>query len=81
MNKENCIEWLTGDDTITVTLTQRRLISRVKKMATMHENVSIEAENADGSIVAHLPIKALHLTIYPPRMGTFTGVSDESEEE
>lgn len=81
MNRENCIEWLTGDNTITVTLTQRRFISRVKKMATMHENVSIEAENADGSIVAHLPIKALHLTIYPPRMGTFTGVSDESEEE
>lgn len=82
MNRENCIEWLTGDDTITVTLTQRRFINRVKALAEKYKNsITIEAENADGSIVAHLPIKALHLTIYPPRMGTFTGVSDESEEE
>lgn len=81
MNKENCIEWLTGDDTITVSLTQRRYVNRVKKLAEQHETVSIEAENADGSIVAHLPISALHLTIYSPRTGQFAGKLDLLDED
>lgn len=81
--KENVIEWITGDDRVTVSLTQKRFINRVKRLAEKHgEAVEIVAENADGSICAHLPLKALHLTIYAPNMAGFAGidVDDDGEE-
>ena len=62
--RENCIEWLNGQDVVSVTLSQKRLISKVKRMAEKHPNlVKILAENADGSIFAHLPLKAVKLSI------------------
>ena len=62
--KENCIEWLNGQDTISVTLSQGRYINKVKKLAKKHPDlVQILAENKDGSIFAHLPLKALKLNI------------------
>lgn len=63
MNRENCIEWLTGQDRITVSLTQKRYITRVKKLAKQHEKDVDFIENEDGSIVAHLPLTALKLSI------------------
>jgi len=72
---ENCIEWLNGSDTITVTLSQRRFINKVRRLAEKHEkSVEIVAENADGSIVAHLPIKALKLSIYNQSKTVSSGV-------
>lgn len=63
-NRENCIEWLTGDDTIGVTLTQKRYITKVERLAEKQPNlVQIIARNSDGSIFAHLPLKALKLNI------------------
>lgn len=59
--KENCIEWLTGTDMITVTLSQKKYITKVKKLAAQSENVTICHENKDGSIVAHLPLEMLSL--------------------
>ena len=80
--KENVIEWITNDKTITVSLTQKRYINRVKMLAEKHpEDVEIVAENADGSLCAHLPLKALHLFIYASKTGSFPGVDDISEEE
>ena len=63
-NIENAIEWYTGDDTMTVTLSQQKYINRVLQLAQNNNSVQIVAKNADGSICAHLPISALHLTIY-----------------
>ena len=46
--KENCIEWLNGQDTISVTLSQGRYINKVKKLAKKHPDlVQILAENED----------------------------------
>jgi hypothetical protein len=45
------------------------------------EDVEIVAENRDGTICAHLPLKALHLTIYAPNTGGFAKVDEEEEEE
>ena len=73
--KENVIEWITGDNRVTVSLTQKRFINRVKRA------VEIVAENADGSICAHLPLKALHLTIYAPNMAGFAGVDEDDDGE
>lgn len=63
MNRENAIEWITGQDRITVSLTQKKYISKVKKLAARYENEVDYVENEDGSIVAHLPLKALKLSI------------------
>jgi hypothetical protein len=39
-----------------------------------------EAENADGSITCKFPLRAVHLTIYCPKTGSFEGVDEEDEE-
>lgn len=66
--KENVIEWLNGQDHIGVTFNQRKFISKVKKLAEKYpDQVTILAENEDGSITANLPLKALKLSIIPAR--------------
>lgn len=66
--KENVIEWITGDDTISVTLSQQKYINKVKRLAESHgDKVKILAENPDGSIFAHLPLTALKLNVISPR--------------
>lgn len=81
-NIENAIEWLTGQDTITVSLTQKRFINRVLKLAEDKENgVEIVAKNEDGSIMAHLPIRALHLFILPQNTKRPPWLSDIPEED
>ena len=60
---ENVIEWLDGQDTIAVTLHQKRFISKVRKLAEKSDKVKILAENEDGSIFAHLPIKCLRFSL------------------
>lgn len=76
--RENCIEWLNGQNVVSVTLSQKRLISKVKKMAEKHPDlVTILAENEDGSIFAHLPLKAVKLSIIS-RNGA---VSEDEESE
>lgn len=76
--RENCIEWLNGQSVVSVTLSQKRLVSKVKKMAEKHPDlVTILAENDDGSIFAHLPLKAVKLSIIS-RNGA---VSEDEESE
>lgn len=66
--RENCIEWLNGQDTISVTLSQGRYISKVRKLAEKYPDlVQILAENDDGSIFAHMPLKSLKLNIISPK--------------
>lgn len=66
--RENVIEFLKGEKTITVTFSQRKYITKVKNMAKQYPNqVEILAENEDGSLCAHLPLNALHLYISKKR--------------
>lgn len=63
-DNENVLEWITGDKTATVTLSQKRLISRVEKLAQEHpEEVQIVHRNRT-SIVAHIP--AAYIKLNPP---------------
>lgn len=62
---ENCIEWVTGDDRIAITLTQTRYITRVKKLAERFPDQVDYTINKDGSLFGHLPIQFLRLN--PPR--------------
>lgn len=65
--KENVIEWVNGDKRVSVTLNERKMINRVRKMAGERPDlVSIIAENKDSSIFAHLPRKALKVYIITP---------------
>lgn len=53
---ENAIEWLNGEKEVSVTLSQRKYINKIKKLALKDENVRIIAENPDGSIFVKMPI-------------------------
>ena len=60
--KDNAIEWLTGDDRVTVTFDQLKYINKIKKLAEKHPEVEIRAENKDGSITAHLPLNFIKIS-------------------
>ena len=54
---ENVIEFLTGEARATVTFSQGRYKSRIKKLAAEHpEKCEIVAENQDGSICVNIPV-------------------------
>ena len=62
--KENNIEWITGDNTMSITLTSQRHITKIRKLAERKpEEVKIVA-NKDGSIYATLPLS--YLKFNPP---------------
>lgn len=64
---EFVIEWLRGDDTAKVTApASSALCTRIRKLSREHpENVTIIAENKDGSIFAEIPVK--YVSIRHPR--------------
>lgn len=64
-NKENAIEWYTGGNIATLSLTSRRHITKVKKLATTHPNEVEIVENPDGSLFAHVPLS--YIKISAPR--------------
>lgn len=60
--QENVIEWITGDEYIACTFTQKKFINKVRKIADKQpELVPVFHENYDGSIFCHLPLKMLKL--------------------
>ena len=69
---ENVIEWLTNDDHIAVTFSQKKYVNKVKKFAKEDDRIYL-VENDDGSVFARLPIRYLKLN--KPRT-----VSDEQRE-
>ena len=72
--KENCIEWYTGDNMISVTLTQKKYINRVKRLVEKYRaDGCVLVENEDGSVWAKLPLRALHLTIFNSNHKGFPG--------
>ena len=78
--KENVIEWIEGDKTAFCTFSQKRFVNRIKRMSATHgKAVTILAENEDGSIMARIPLSAIHITIYSPKTGSFAGVDNEED--
>lgn len=65
--RENAIEWYNGQKTITITLSQRKLINKIMKYAKDFPNeVKIDSINEDGTVLAHIPLT--YLKIQKPRM-------------
>ena len=63
---ENCLEFLKGQSTCTATFSEKKFITKIKKLSEKFpETFSIECENEDGSIVAHFPTK--FISIKSPR--------------
>lgn len=59
---ENVIEWIRGQQIAILTLARGSLVTRVKKLAEQRsEECQIIAQNEDGSILAHVPVKWLRI--------------------
>jgi len=72
--RENAIEFYADEKTATVSFTQGRYITRIKKLAEKYpDECRIMAENKDGSIVAHIPTKWVKIS--PPKQ-----ISEETRE-
>ena len=62
VNNENAISWIRGNKIATVTFSQGRYISKIKKLSEKFpDDVQIVAENKDGSIVAHIPVSYIKI--------------------
>ncbi len=68
---ENVIEFLENQERATVTFSQGRYKSRIKKLAAERpEECGIVAENQDGSLCAHIPVAWVRIA--PPAARTET---------
>lgn len=55
---ENVLEWIKNEPIATVTFSQGKYISKIRKLAERFpDECQITHENQDGSIVAHIPTK------------------------
>lgn len=74
---ENVIEWVKGNDKATVCFSQKRMISKIKKLAEKFpDEIEIVAENENQtSIIAHIPVKAIKINLSNKRI-----MSDEEKE-
>lgn len=64
MEKENVIEWISGDKNVTVTISQQKYITKIKKLSEKFpDEVKIIYTNQDGSILAHLPLRAIKINL------------------
>jgi len=62
-SRENCIEFINDSDKATVTFCQGRYISRIKELAEKFPDKVDYTINADGSLIGHIPTKAIHISI------------------
>ena len=62
-SRENVIGWYKDSEIATVTFSQGRYISKIKKLAEKYPDDVKVLENADGTILAYIPVKAIHLSI------------------
>ena len=77
MNCENNIEFLRNQQTATVCFSQGKYINKIKELKKKYpDDVDICVENADGTIVAHIPTKWVRIS--PPRQ---VELSEEKKEE
>lgn len=60
---ENIIEWIRDIKYATVTFSQGRYITKIKKLAEKYPyECEIVAENKDGSVMAHIPVRWIKIS-------------------
>lgn len=62
-SRENVIGWYKDSKIATVTFSQGRYINMIKKLAENHPDDVKILENTDGTILAYIPVKAIHISI------------------
>jgi hypothetical protein len=62
-SRENVIGWYKGSEIATITFSQGRYISMVKKLAEKYPDDVKVLNNADGTILAYVPVKAIHISL------------------
>ena len=62
-SRENVIGWYKDSEIATVTFSQGRYISKIKKLAEKYPDDVKILENTDGTILAYIPVKAIHIGI------------------
>jgi hypothetical protein len=62
-SRENVIGWYKDSEIATVTFSQGRYISKIKKLAEKYPDDVKILENSDGTILAYIPVKAIHISI------------------
>ena len=61
--RENGLEWLNGQDTVTFSFSQKKYINKVKALAEKYpDKVDIYAENADGTITGKIPLNFVKIS-------------------
>lgn len=60
--RENCIEWIEGDERVTITTYRKSFIRKLKAISEESpEEVQIIKENQDGSICAHISLACVKI--------------------
>lgn len=78
-NKENVIEFLSGEHYCSVTFTNRGHINRIKEIRREHGDEFREFyENTDGSVYAKIPLKWIRIN---PSKRTGRVISEEEKEK
>ena len=62
-SRENVIGWYKDYEIATVTFSQGRYISKIKMLAEKYPDDVKILENTDGTILAYIPVKAIHISI------------------
>ena len=62
-SRENVIGWYKDSEIATVTFSQGRYISKIKKLAEKYPDDVKILENSNGTILAYVPVKAIHIGI------------------
>ena len=75
LENENCIEFIRGSKVATVTFSQGRFISKVRKLAEKFPDQVEIVHDSGKTLVAHIPTKAIHISISDQRE-----MSDEQRE-
>ena len=79
--RDNVIEWITGSDTITVTLSQKRFINRVMELKEKApDRIEIITDNDGSTLYAHIPLEFLPLFRIPAKRELTEEETDELRE-
>ena len=77
-NMENSIEWLTNQKQVTISLSQTKYITKLKKYAQSHPDEVDYIENEDKTICAHIPLTWIKIS---PKKRVTREVTPEKKKE